>query len=717
MSTRPVENLTVSPFMQKPHLARHVPRATPWHGMCYTIPPPMTSEQTTDVALPQGDPATPQPGRLEQQNISGAWIDNKYEVWANGIFRRKVFTVSADEGPVPVPNLNEDAPIAHVAKRLQRIAGRPAYISAIGHRIDDDREIIGLTFLQGTDPEDLDSKPQENLAGPKWVTLWATHGQISDQKRLLMLADDVFPVRSSNAKEVSDFLTDCYDCNTGFTNKSTIVRRVGYHNVNGAHGWLVGKYWIGSGKVTADPYKDKLSRAIGVKGSEEEWVRYTRQVWEHDSQSWIVRWFLATSFGSPLLRLIGERTFIVHHYAQSGGAKTTIANLCQSAWGHPKEFGLSMNRNTKNSATEIFKYISDLPVLFDEIQGREHNLAEWAMQLCTEEHKQRTKQEGMLQDVVSSWYRLIVRTTGEEPIAGTDKADPGGQRNRMLECGHPGLAWDHSIEVWNWLGKFEHYGHAGIRFLRNLLAVWNDPARYQNLNDRFREYMKMIQHFSKNDKPSFRDRQLAAIMLAEVLMLQWIYGMTAEESGKIALKDAAEVNKNWLRVGDGPNSVWARAAEFLVQHRSQSANLYADATDQLGLEKIKTFGSRTSQPLVGVLNAGARGDEIWYFKDSTDKLLKEKFQIDPDRIWEEFAREGILDRGKDRLTKSRQIVHFMGATQVCVVSQEALLNKRPAEPTPVDEKEIEALMPASDDDWFGTAEDEESMYGSQTPPA
>lgn len=661
--------------------------------------PPPTPSFSDDIV----SPSAAGPMRLEQQEINGVLIHHKWEVWRDGVYRRKVFLVTADEGTPPCPSPHESAPIKYALAHLERVTGRPAYLSGIGHRIDDSRELLGLTFLAGSEPEESEKTVEERdaaakssgkLPGEQWKTVWVKHDVIADAHKILELSVDVFPVRTSSAKSMSDFLTDCYDANMG-SMKSTIVRRSGYHCVDGKHGWLIGQRWIGHGKVTALPPEHGLQRALCTHGSEEEWLRWVQEAWNFSESAWIIRWMLAVTMASPLLRHVGERTFLCHHYTQSGGSKSLLARIGQSAWGNPKENFLSINRATQNSLLEIFKYVSDIPVLLDEMQGRENDISAFAMQACQETHKERTKQDGGLREIEAKSWRLIIRTTGEQTLAGADQTDLGGQQGRVLEIRHPGLQIEHAEKLFRTLDDPHHYGYAGLRFLQQLAPVVNDGDRLTKLRERFQETMAlMVEHTGRR---SAVERQMAAIALGEALMLRWVFGYEAELAGKVALRDGLDILDNWIRVKEGSPALWGRALEFLVEHRHACAHMYADVSLENGKQKLVSWGSKTSAPIIGAINAGPTQSEIWYFPNAVNKLLKEHYGT-AERIWEEFAQEGILDRGSDRLARQRQIKGVLANTKVYVVRKDKLFAYEP-EPIKVDIAEMQSYVPVDDYDY------------------
>lgn len=660
-----------------------------------------TENKTDDILTANANPAPSPQGtrRLEDQVIVDAWVPGSYEIWGDGVYKRKVFTVSAEEGEPPKPNLYEPAPQQHARARLEKVSGRPAYLSAIGHRVDDDRELVGLTYLHSHEPEDTLRSETERaqhirdggrIAGPRWETLWVSYDQVADQRKLLDLSVDVFPVNSNNVRNMVSFLTDSYDVNVATSTRATIVRRMGHHFVDGKHGWLVGQRWIGPGRVMADPNQDKLSKAVRTHGDEQEWIRFTREQWDVSPDSWIVRWLLATSFTSPLLRFIGERTFFVHHYAQSGGAKSTCAFLGQSVYGHPREFSMALNRATQNSLTEVFKYMSDLPLLLDEMQGKQIDASDFVMQACTEEHKARVRQEGGLHAVEAKMWRLLLRTTGEQTLAGADKEDLGGQANRSLEIRHNRLPLEQGKHIYRkFIEPARHYGYAGIRFLTKLAEVVNDHDRVRRLVERYEEYVESISKFTGQSRAV--ERQLGAVMLGEFLMLRWVYDMDERDAVSIAYRDACDIAANWLRVRDSSATPSSKAAEFLVEHRHSFAHMYADASTDVGKGKLASLGSRTSMPLIAAYNAGPKSDEIWYFPSAVNRLLSDKFRAPPDRIWEEFADQGVLDRNKDRLVRKRQIKDILSSVAVYVVRADRLFAYE-AEPVLIDVSELSSYI-------------------------
>lgn len=624
---------------------------------------------------------------LPQQNIADAWVHDRYEVWKSGIYKRKS---SMYAGVPPTPNLFQEPPTDYLKANLDQITQRPAYVCGLGQRVDDKRQLVGLTFLEGFELED--GSLAERPAGDQWKTLWVPYDQIADTKKVLEMAQALFPVRTSNVREVSDFLTDCYDSNLQIP-KRTVARRCGYHNVRGRHGWMLKDLWIGPDvHVHPDPAAfDDYVDGVARKGTFEAWKATCEEFWGYSN---FVRWSLGVSFTAPLIRFLPERTFFVHHYTETGGGKSTIAQFCMSVLGHPTKMKLSLNTATQISLTEVFKHVSDLPILFDELQGKEANLSDFIMQVPQETHRTRAKQDGGLLPTGAERYRTVIRTTGEQTITGADRADLGGQAGRALEVRHPGLAREPATKMWQWNERASDYGHAFPLFLTKLSAIVNDPKGAVALQKRFQDFKEHIK--THTGRMGASERQLAAVAVGEFLMLFWVFSMDKTEAMQVALSDALDIHTNWLRIRDPSTSLLVRGRDFLSQHKLSYPHMYADASSDSGIDKISRIGTKTALPLVAVFNAGRAQDEIWYLPEAVDKILTDKFAAPPDRFWEELSVAGVLQRGKDRLVKHRQIKGIFNPTSgVYVVKQDSIEAQPEAPPA----EDLYVFPVDADEDW------------------
>ena len=162
----------------------------------------MAHQQTT-----QTDVATN--FRLDQQIINDTLIPDRYEVWLDGVYKRKVFTVPATEGMPPNPNPAFNSDPNHRISRLERIAKRPIYVSSLGHRIDDATDLVALTFFHGFVSEGGELSPDELAGTARWKTIWVRRDQVSDTRKLIELSRIGVPVTSNNARDLIEFIDEC----------------------------------------------------------------------------------------------------------------------------------------------------------------------------------------------------------------------------------------------------------------------------------------------------------------------------------------------------------------------------------------------------------------------------------------------------------------------------------------------------------------------------
>lgn len=649
----------------------------------------MSTTQKTDDIVSSSETVF----RLDQQTINDVLIHPNYEVWKDGVYLRKKFKFDV---PPPTPSLEQDCPNSHKAN-LSQITGRPCYIFSAGHRVDDDKSMIGVRFYRG---------PSAESTLPSWKSLWTTQKHIADPRKIMELCDDGFPVNGNNVKALIQYLNDCYDFNTDFFRSRMIVKRSGFHRVGPSKerfGWLVGREWISEvTDVQGDGSSDDITKALRSAGTEEEWTSFARSMWEFSPDSWIVRWTLAGAFASPLLRFVGERTFALHHYGDTHGGKSTLSYLAQSVMGHPKDFCGSLTRTTAEAAAEIFNNVSDFLFLMDETQGRNDSLdlGTWIYNVTQEKHKSRSTPSGGVQAPTTKPWRLIIKTTGENPMSGEDSADTGGQENRTLEYNHPGITPAQAKLLWEFSDKPKNYGLAGPKFLRRLYQFIVHEEGVRILEKKFQQY---IVYFARdvfkregwspttNGKIRAVDRQLAVIALGSFLMLQWIFGFNETSAEEISLRDGKDIALNWLRVRDGDIPQWKRAIEAFVEHRAIHPTHWADLSTDEGLAKIISLGSKSAAPIMAGYNGGKDKNELWLWKTPATKLYRDRFGSSPSKVWEQLAREKILLRATDRFEKERRIG---GAWKglVIVFDQTKFFNAaEPTEEKPIVEVAIEKI--------------------------
>ena len=508
-----------------------------------------------------------------------------------------------------------------------------------------------------------------NTARPKepFDGMWTELSHIRTKKDVLELAKSYdIPVYEGNALKVIEFLAKMYEKNFPHIRSRNIVKRTGHYDLGG-HAWLIGQTAIGSSDMIVDS-KDqhKIQAALHTKGSYEDWIHWSQAIiTEHP----IARWFLACAFASPILRLINCRIFVVHHYGATRLGKTALASLGQSVWGRPADQVWNWNA-TDISMNEVFRHVSDVSICFNELQASRlegRPLANVVYAWCEGTPRERTKVTGGLMHAGDSWYCLI-RTTGEQSLI-SRAGDVGGLASRVLEIPDLGVPEELSKNViYPFLDK--SYGHAGIHFLQTLSGLLNpDPETgkhrvYPNpKTGQHRTFAIALSESYDELKASLRERnvddpfidRLAAVALAERLMLRWIYGMTSDTADRIAIDDALLVYNAMSGRMSSTAPLWERVLHALLEHRGSAPQLYCDLDTMDGLSKARK-GPAGQGEFVAFIKTNREGiREVWYNPSKATALVSQMLGVNlgEERTWGDLRAANILRAGDKRLKAQR----------------------------------------------------------------
>lgn len=631
-------------------------------------------------------------------------IPHRYQVWKDGLYRVKEMktTVLDEKGAKIEPSLLRDAPKEYVKQCLEQIVDRPLFIAARGSR--DGVDVAALTYDSGIE----------------WRTRWLTVDQFSHSTQIVNLSKDSVPVHSGAAKDVSRFLAESYSLQSRlFPKPLFVVSRLGYYDLGGdSHGWLVGDTWIGTGQVLVDPTRTDIVKAVHTKGDEKAWIdEANKYIIKYESKmpdgsladlSWEVRWLLGASFASPLLRFIRVNTLILHHFGLRKDGKTAWAKFAQSAWGNPRELMLSLQQTTENAALEIFSHVSDVPLLLDDTEGNEKNfdLKKFVMAVTSEKRKARVTRSGDLVEAVKRDWRLLVRTTGENILAGADSVDKGGQAARVVEINPPKIEGA-ALDIYHWNERNQHYGHAGLKFMNRFHA--------ERLRDPEIEFamalLKIIDGVTGSiAEEKTRMGQLSSIVLGEVLMLEWVFGWTREEALKTALDDMRQMAPYLRASADSSKSAGDKMIEMLQQHRIACPSLYVDMNTDPG-RLLRGTGSK--EPLLAIVHADK--NEIWYFPKELQRLVKDRLDSGIAMPMRELTHKGIFDseksedKGKGSTTVKRQNKELnLAATRYYVGSLSRIFD--PQEEPQADKPLIKPSAVVEFDDSDAFYPDPEAVY-------
>lgn len=538
---------------------------------------------------------------IPPQAAVGPGVPRGYELWGDGVYLRQQDAVLSGSPP----SWREPLPI-FLTENRKRISNRPLWISGLGLTQDTKEPLIQLTF--GLVTGGMDS-------------VWIERADMVDTRRLTVLGAKGLPVDSVNARDVVVYLRACEALNGPILPVLHVGHRSGPYVTEAGMGWLVGSRWIGPGHLEADPRgQARFNAALVAKGDPAEWMAQWRIL---HSKGWITRWGMAATFAAPLLRLVGSRTFILHHWGDSSSGKTALASFAMSAWGDPTRLFSSLNR-TAISVTEVFKHVTDLPVLFDEKQVSTVTPEEIIYAICLGAGRERSTREGGLRQDRPTWTTMA-RTTGEVPLVGAH--DVGGQNNRVLQVHSPAFPIKREAEaLYHFMA--ENYGHAGPLFLEYLAAAVNGGglAQMKAIYDEIRT--AITAQAGEGNHSGYA----ACIGLAQVLTDVWMLGESGAVAKTRAIADCVQAVKETAPAQVG--SYAERALGRLRDHFISYPMAYVDDTSAEGRERAK-YVIR----MVGVECAHG----VVFIPHEADEVLRAA-GYEPARVWRDFAAKGWLVR-------------------------------------------------------------------------
>lgn len=249
-------------------------------------------------------------------------------------------------------------------------------------------------------------------------------------------------------------------------------------------GWIEGnsRFVLGDQEITATghiyspPSKttQKLAKFIGPVGTLEKWKEAAALF---NTPGMEPHAFAALSaFGAPLLRFINQTGAVINLYnPRSGTGKSTVLNLVNSVYGHPKNLRLAQ-KDTLNGRLLWVGILNNLPVTMDELTNMSpEEYSELLYCLSNGKGKERMMAgTNELRENNTTWQTITVSTANAsfaEKLSVVKRA-PEGELMRLIE--YPiGLV----DAVGSEYGKhmfdkvlLENYGHAGPKYLRYILG-------------------------------------------------------------------------------------------------------------------------------------------------------------------------------------------------------------------------------------------------------
>ena len=356
----------------------------------------------------------------------------------------------------------------------------------------------------------------------KWQYAIVEKKIIASNTAIIQLANRGIEVNSENAKNLVSYLADIIELNDlEITDGITHL------------GWINKDFipYTSKYKYDGDVAYKNIFESVSKKGIYEKWKMEIKKL-RADSRT--LRFLMASSFASPLVKIFQINPFVVHLWGKSSNGKTVAEMICASIWGNPaKGKLLSSLDSTKVASERLCNFLRNIPLILDELQitkTKYKNYDTLIYELTEGKGRDRGTVDGGLTET-TEWDNIII-VSGEEPI--TNASSKEGVKNRVIEIEENEKIVENGNEVVNVI--LNNYGFAGKEFIEII----------QNKEDLFDEYNNLVERLKKDTNSPKQINAIATILIADKIVSDLIFKdnpITLEEAKDYFTKDIDEADR------------------------------------------------------------------------------------------------------------------------------------------------------------------------------
>ena len=378
------------------------------------------------------------------------------------------------------------------------VARRPVYFVGRFYNVDDQIHSVQLAVM------DEDKKLHKLPLVDKATT--------ADRGKIIALANHGLPVSSATATELVGYLDALYITNESRIPMSYLVNRCGWHKINGAEIFVDPRrdctVSTETGKnipVVVDN-KSQFAKSLTQAGSLDEWQR----AYSVAKKSPVARLIVAACVAAPLLKILGERNFMLYIHAKTRAGKTTALMLGASAVGSEKI--VRSFDATKNGLIGAAADVNDYAFLVDEKQVADNRIKEQldslVYALANGIGRTKLNRDSSNRKVLD--WRTIAVATGETEFL--DDNATGGAHTRLLSIKAPEtiLSAEDCKTIRQTIA--DNYGHAMPLCIDKIIDVGKST-----LIDSYNGFCNAIKE-SRADLLSEHCRYLALLLIADDLL-------------------------------------------------------------------------------------------------------------------------------------------------------------------------------------------------------
>lgn len=356
----------------------------------------------------------------------------------------------------------------------------------------------------------------------QWQYVVVERKIIASNTAIIQLANRGIEVNSENAKNLVSYFADIIELNSLETIDG--ITHLGWINKDFIP--YTAKY-----KYDGDVAYKNVFEAVIEKGEYEVWKKEIRLI---RSNSKTVRFLMASSFASVLVKIFQINSFIVHIWGKSSNGKTVAQMICASIWGNPSKGKLlSSLDSTKVASERLCNFLRNIPLILDELQITKTKYKTYdtlIYELTEGKGRDRGTVDGGLSET-TQWDNIII-LSGEEPI--TSSSSKEGVKNRVIEINEDSQIIENGNKTVNII--LNNYGFAGKEFIGII----------QNKENLFDEYKKIVEELKKEQNAPKQINAIACILLADKIVSEMIFNdkpITLEEAKDYFTKDIDEADR------------------------------------------------------------------------------------------------------------------------------------------------------------------------------
>jgi hypothetical protein len=349
--------------------------------------------------------------------------------------------------------------------------------------------------------------------GQYWRKIIVSKVILANANKVTELAGNGVGVTSQNSRSFVEYISDLENLNYDRIPERKSIGRFGYISGEGFSPFVDGLIFDGDANFSA------MFQTVRSYGSEQKWIEAASEARNMSVTAKIV---LAASFSSVLLEPLNCLPFFVHLWGvDSGTGKTVALMVAASVWGDPsvgayvKTFDGTVVGMEKTAA-----FLNNLPLCLDELQLAKDGKGKTnfdVYKLAQGVGRTRGNRGGGV-DSTPTWRNCII-TTGESPLTG--QASGAGAVNRVIdiECksGQPVITDGMRISG----AVKKNFGYAGRKFVERLY----EDGVVETVTERYRE---LFRELSEQDTTEKQAMAAAAIIIADELACDWIFGKKEE---------------------------------------------------------------------------------------------------------------------------------------------------------------------------------------------